>query len=130
MAEAQSIDQWMNFSKLDSTNYISKFEEHHIGNPLIRSLHGGVVGTMIEMVAASAAIEELQSNENVEIDVANTNVNYMRVTKDADLYASFEIVRRGRRVIFVDVVCWQDEPELAVAKGNCMVRISNGNEKV
>lgn len=100
------------------------FEERHLGNPLIRSIHGGVVGTLIEYTAEAGVLSELRrSGRQSSVHVTATAIDYLRVTKDAPLYAKCEIVRVARRIAFVDVWCWQDEEELPVTRGSCTLRI-------
>jgi uncharacterized protein (TIGR00369 family) len=98
-----------------------RFAEHHIGNPFIRALHGGVVGSMIE-ASAELGLGRLAEVEG-RVELVSSAIDYVRVTKDADLFARVEIVRIGRRVAFVEVRCWQDAQDLPVARGSCTLRI-------
>jgi len=99
--------------------YRMKFAERHIGNPWIRSIHGGAVGSLIE-ASAELALAEIVGNP---VELQSSAIDYLRVTKDADLWARAELVRQGRRLAFVDVWCWQDSEDLPVARGSCTLRI-------
>jgi acyl-coenzyme A thioesterase PaaI-like protein len=99
--------------------YRMRFAQRHIGNPFIRSIHGGAVGSLIE-VAAELALADVVGGP---VELQSSAIDYLRVTKDADLWARAELVRRGRRLAFVDVWCWQDAEDLPVARGSCTLRI-------
>lgn len=103
---------------------VARFAEHHLGNPLIRSIHGGIVGTLLEVAAEYEVERHLRETGGPKpIELTGAAVNYLRVTKDADLFARAEIVRMGRRIAFVQSWCWQDEEALKVAYATCQVRI-------
>jgi uncharacterized protein (TIGR00369 family) len=97
-----------------------RFADRHIGNPFIRSLHGGVVSSLIE---ASAELELALLLPEQTVELVSSAIDYLRVTRDTDLHARVEIVRIARRLAFVDVWCWQDEEETPVARGSCTLRI-------
>jgi acyl-coenzyme A thioesterase PaaI-like protein len=100
--------------------YRLRFAERHIGNPFVRALHGGVVGSMMEL---SALLEIARLDENARGEIVSTSIDYLRVTKDTDLLARVEIVRIARRLAFLDVWCWQDEEDVPVARASCTVRL-------
>lgn len=100
------------------------FQEHHLGNPLIRSIHGGVVGSLIEHTAEKTLDRALaEKSRSAKLELTTSAIDYLRVTKDSDLYARGSVVRIARRVAFMDVVCWQDSEDLPVARGACTLRI-------
>ena len=100
------------------------FQEHHLGNPLIRSIHGGVVGSLIEHTAEKALDRALgEKSRSAKLELTTSAIDYLRVTKDSDLYARGSVMRIARRVAFMDVVCWQDSEDLPVARGACTLRI-------
>ena len=108
----------------DPSTCVIDFQEHHIGNPIIRSIHGGVVGSLIEYTAEhylSHCLE--QKNLKSDVEIITTAIDYLRVTKDAPLFAKAEIVRIARRIAFIDVFVWQDNEELLVSRGACTLRI-------
>ena len=104
--------------------YVLRFADRHIGNPLIRALHGGVVGAMIE---ASAEVDLKIRLPNNQIELASSAIDYLRVTRDTDLFARVDSVRIARRLAFMDVWCWQDSEDMPVARGSCTLRLLNDN---
>lgn len=122
---ASPVESWLCVSKTgDPDIYKLEFAEHHIGNPLIRSMHGGVVASMIEYAAEKHLDAHLQNTGTpAEVELFSSSIEYLRVTKDAPLYARAKIVRVARRVAFIEVRCWQDEEDLPVSRGSCSLRI-------
>ncbi len=119
---AQPLGQWLHLRATERPNvFVMGFVEHHIGNPLIRSIHGGAVGTLIEVSAELGLAHFLASDARVELQ--SSAIDYIRVTRDTDLYARVELVRMGRRLAFVDVWCWQDREDTPVARGSCTLRV-------
>lgn len=119
------LEEWLNVSQTERPDvWRMDFCEHHLGNPLIRSIHGGAVGTMIEYCAEAGLRGHLADNAiAAAISLTTSSIEYLRVTKDAALFGRYQPVRIGRRVAFVDVWCWQDSEELMVARGACTLRI-------
>ena len=116
------ITKWLGFEATDRDNVFRlRFAEHHIGNPFIRALHGGVVASMIELSAEFAVGRAAEAAGLIEL--VSSAVDYIRVTKDADLLARVDTVRVGRRLAFVDVWCWQDAEDVPIARGSCTLRI-------
>lgn len=122
VATAKSITDWLHLEPLGEVGlYKTTFKDHHLGNVFIRSLHGGVSGATIELAA------EMMTRENVGSDVplmiSSSSVDYLRITKDTDLYARTTVVRQSRRLSIVDVVCWQDEETVPVVRGVVTIKI-------
>lgn len=122
VATAKSITDWLQLEPLGEVGlYKTTFKDHHLGNVFIRSLHGGVSGATIELAA------EMMTRENVGSDVplmiSSSSVDYLRITKDTDLYARTTVVRQSRRLSIVDVVCWQDEETVPVVRGVVTIKI-------
>lgn len=113
--------RWLGIETTDRPNvYLMRFADRHIGNPLIRALHGGVVGSMIEV---SAEIDLARQLPGMRAELVSSAVDYLRVTRDGDLVARVETVRIARRLAFLDVWCWQDDEETSVARGSCTLRL-------
>ncbi len=125
MKPLSPAEQWLAISITDDPDlFVLDFQEHHIGNPIIRSVHGGVVGALIECAAEKALINALKEKGlPSEVEVTTASIDYLRVTKDAPLYARVNIVRIARRIAFLDVKVWQDNEELPVSRGSCTLRI-------
>ncbi len=121
------MGRWLQIQPgIDDSKYTARFGEHHIGNPVIRALHGGFVGSLIEV---AAELELAQHVEDKNVELVSSSIEYLRVTRDRDLHAKVEIVRIARRLAFVDVWCWQDEAEIPVARGSCILRLSDKTEQ-
>ena len=97
-----------------------RFAEQHIGNPFVRTLHGGVVAALMEF---SAEMELLRQEPLRRAEIVSSAIDYLRVTRDADVQARVDIVRIARRLAFVDVWCWQEREDAPVARGSCMLRL-------
>jgi len=109
----------------EADRFVMRFGDRHIGNPFIRALHGGVVGSMISASAelGLGRIAGAPEGQLGRVELVSSAIDYIRVTKDADLIARVSVVRVGRRVAFVEVYCWQDAEDLPVARGSCTLRI-------
>ena len=119
------VEEWLAVSITDDP-FVCKidFQEHHIGNPIIRSVHGGVVGSLIEYTAEAVLRHQLKQDGRLEsTELTTSSIEYLRVTKDAPLFARAQIVRIARRIAFIDVRVWQDNEDLPVSRGACTLRI-------
>ena len=116
------MQQWLAFHPQDEIGrYRLHFQDQHIGNPQVRSVHGGVTASFIEMAAEHMLSAHL--GEEVKIDLVSSSLDYLRISKDVDIEARAHIVRISRRLAFVDVWCWQDDEEIPIARGTCTLRI-------
>lgn len=92
---------------------VLRFRESNIGNFVVRAIHGGVVGALLEHAALMHLL--------VETDVAmvpkiiNVSIDYLRPCRAEDTFARGTIIRQGRTVANVRVVAWQDSPSRPVA---------------
>lgn len=102
--------------------YKTCFEEHHLGNIYIRSLHGGVSAAFIELCAEAEARNYVDKTAN--LFAIATSTDYLRITKDADLFARTKIVRLSRRLCVVDVICWQDNEDIPIVRGTVTIKIT------
>ncbi|MEM9066951.1 MAG: hotdog domain-containing protein [Myxococcota bacterium] len=92
------------------------FGEHLIGNYVVRALHGGTLGSLLE---STAAMEVLWRGESQGIPrIVNITVEYLRSAKAADTFARATITKAGRRVTAVRAVAWQDNEDKPVAAAN------------
>jgi len=122
------MKQWLAF-KVHKENhlYSMQFRDQHIGNPMIRSVHGGVSASLIEMSAEHTLMTETENR--FPIVLISSSVDYLRVSRDVDIYARSQIVRISRRLAFIDVWCWQDDEDIPIARGTCTLRIMRTKEK-
>ena len=108
----------------DKSVFRMRFDTRHIGNPFVRALHGGVVGSMIE-ASAELGLARLAEPAG-QVELVSSAIDYIRVTKDTDLFSRVSLVRIGRRLAFVEVRCWQDDEDTPIARGSCTLRIIEG----
>ena len=89
------------------------FSAHLVGNPLIPALHGGVVGGFLELTAlAELAASAPDGHAPRTVDIT---IDYLRPARAATTYARADVIKRGRRVVNVQVIAWQDNPATPVA---------------
>ena len=98
------------------------FSEHHLGNTFIRSLHGGVSGSLIEVCAEKEVLSAL-GNDDASVTIISCSIDYLRITRDTDLFAQTEIRRISRRMAVVLVTCWQDDENAPVVQGVVTLKI-------
>lgn len=89
------------------------FQQKLIGNVAIKALHGGAMGTFLEMTAMAqlflvADVERPPKTINITID-------YLRQGHAQDLYARATVVKLGRRMASVRAEAWQSERDKPVA---------------
>lgn len=117
-----NIGKWLQANPASQDGvYHFKFAEHHIGNVWIRSIHGGVSASIIETCAQAQTQELLEDNQQAL--VTTSTIDYLRITKDADIFARATIVRKSRRLSIVDVICWQDDEHVHVARGTVTLKV-------
>ncbi len=92
---------------------ILRFRESNIGNYVMRSIHGGVVGGLLE----HAAILHLVADAGLDVvpRIINLSIDYLRPCGPADIFARGEVIKQGRRVANVRVRAWQSAPDKPVA---------------
>ena len=98
-----------------------RFHDRHVGNTFIRSIHGGVSAGLTEVCSEMALKQEL--GQQVDCIVVSNCINYLRATKDHDIFAKTSIVRISRRAAFIEVTCWQDNEQEPITKGTCTLQI-------
>lgn len=117
-----NISNWLQVKPFEEEGlYQLTFAEHHIGNVWIRSIHGGVSASTIELCAEAETRKLIDAGQDVL--VSTSTIDYLRITKDADIFARATIVCKSRRLSIVDVVCWQDEEAVPVARGTVTLKV-------
>lgn len=117
-----SIANWLQASTTAEPGlYQLEFDERHFGNPFVRSLHGGVTGAMIELSAQAETRKAV--GDGARANVISNSIDYLRITKDRNLFARATIQRISRRLSVVDVKCWQDSEDVPVAQGIVTLRV-------
>lgn len=95
------------------------FRQELVGNPHLPAIHGGVVGSFLEM---AALVDLLSRRREDDRDTPipkpiNFNVNYLRSARPENLHARARIVKHGKRIANVEVRAWQQDEKKPVASG-------------
>jgi uncharacterized protein (TIGR00369 family) len=99
--------------KGDDMTAVLPFEKKLIGNVAIQALHGGAMGTFLELTAMAQLF--LQADVARPPRTINITVDFLRQGKAEDLYARAEVVKMGRRMASVRAEAWQAERDRPVA---------------
>jgi uncharacterized protein (TIGR00369 family) len=83
------------------SRYVLEFREEHVGNPLIRTFHGGILASFGEVVAALHLLRERGGVTHFEC--ATMTFDFLRPAFAGTLVAVPNIVRAGRRITTVSV---------------------------
>ena len=113
-----SFSSWLGVSAIhegDQLLLLMRFAEHHIGNEMIRAIHGGVMASFLECTASAVFSQMIGSS--VLLRALNSDVAFLRSTSDRDTYADVKVLRHGRRLATLEVNAWQDDVNRPVASG-------------
>ena len=99
--------------KGDEMTAVLPFQDKLIGNFTIKALHGGAIGTFLEMTAQAqlflvADVERPPRTINITLD-------YLRQGRAETLYARARIIKLGRRMASVRCEAWQSERDKPVS---------------
>lgn len=92
---------------------VLRFRESNIGNFVVRAIHGGVIGGLLEHAAMMHLLVE--TDVAVVPRIINVSIDYLRPCRPQDTFARGTIIRQGRTVANVRVTAWQDDPARLVA---------------
>ncbi len=104
--------------------YRLKFDDAHIGNPLIRALHGGAIAAFLEFAGQCEVIDAVP---DARIRTINIDVDYLRSSHAADMMARAAIKRRGRRLAIVEIMGWQKDENQPIAHAILRLRIGENS---
>lgn len=92
---------------------VLRFAEHNIGNFVVRAIHGGVIGALLE----HAAVMHLLVETDIAVipRIVNVSVDYLRPCRAMDTFARGSVIRQGRTVANVRTIAWQEDPSRLVA---------------
>ena len=124
-----AFGRWINFSIDEDRGgllYALGFQERHIGNPGIRSIHGGVVSSFLELAAQAELSARLRG---APLATATFSIDFMASTRAADMKARARLDRLGRRVAFLEARAWQESEDRPVAAARICIRIAPLAEK-
>lgn len=102
--------------ELDAGGLLCRLESRpgNMGNTVLRAVHGGVVGALLEHTALMQLLWESEVERLPKI--VNLSIDYLRpALSDHDLLARADVVKQGRRVANVRIEAWQDDPARPVA---------------
>lgn len=107
---------WLGLSaKLDEGRVVLEmpFDAKLIGNPVIPALHGGVIGSLLEIAAIVQAIWDTKITRFPKpVDIT---IDYLRTGRATTSYASARLARQGRRVVNVHAQMWQEDEAKPIA---------------
>ena len=124
-AEGAAIARYLNYEPMSENGVLIhhlRFEERHIGNPVIRALHGGAIASLLEFSAVATLSSHVA--HDVTIRVVNLNVDYLRSSSAKDMSVHIDIKRLGRRVAFLEGVGWQEDRDKPVATAQICASLS------
>ena len=89
------------------------FDDHLIGNQKLPALHGGVLGSFLEITS----VVQLLFNTSLETlpKTIDLSVDYLRSGKPIATYGRASVTRLGRRVANVRIEVWQEEVARPIA---------------
>ena len=100
------------------------FAERHVGNPVIRALHGGVISTLLETAGTLEVVT--RRTKPLRVRTISVHVNYLRGARDQDMLARVQVARMGRRIAFLEATGWQTTEEEPVARAAIALRVFEG----
>jgi acyl-coenzyme A thioesterase PaaI-like protein len=92
------------------------FRDEIVGNARLPAVHGGVIGSFLEMTALLGLLDAGEGGARIPKPI-NFSTNFLRSAGRAETRGRAEIVKQGRRIANVRVVAWQADPGKPVAAG-------------
>jgi uncharacterized protein (TIGR00369 family) len=100
----------------DGIECVLPFHADLIGNTRLPAIHGGVIGSFLELTALFRLIDE-SGLESVPRPISFT-IDYLRSAGPRTTRARGEIFKLGRRISHVRVIAWQETRDRPVAAAN------------
>lgn len=91
------------------------FRPEIVGNSRLPAVHGGVVGSFLELTALLGLLDQSEGSRIPK--PINFSTDFLRSAGAADTRGRAEIMKLGRRIANVRVVAFQGDPERVVAAG-------------
>jgi uncharacterized protein (TIGR00369 family) len=86
---------------------------HLVGNTFLQALHGGVIGSFLEMTAlAQLSLTQGSTKVHKTIDIT---IEYLRPGRPLTTFARADLRKVGRRVANVHVEAWQEARDQPIA---------------
>lgn len=124
LSETSAIATWFGLRTEvidDQHRYHLTFAEPHIGNPIIRALHGGVISAFLQHVATLEVLARTKTP--LRARSISVHTSYLRGSRDQDFTAEVHIQRIGRRVAFLEAHGWQGDRDALVASAAIALRL-------
>ena len=97
----------------DELTGVLPFSPHLVGNTLLPSLHGGVLGAFLETTAlAQLTLTQPADRKPRTLDIT---IEYLRPGRPMTTFARADLRKVGRRVANVQVEAWQEARSQPVA---------------
>ncbi|MCC6849844.1 MAG: PaaI family thioesterase [Deltaproteobacteria bacterium] len=100
----------------DGPECVLPFHGDLIGNTRLPAIHGGVIGSFLELTAILRLVAE-SGLDSVPRPISVT-IDYLRSAGPRETRARGEIFKLGRRIAHVRVIAWQDARDRPVAAAN------------
>lgn len=119
LSDQSPYERFLSFD-IDQDNgapvYSMSFREQHVGNPMIKTFHGGILASFVEVVAA----KHLQVSGEITDppECTSTTVDYLRPAFAGTLRAEPKTVRAGKRFVTVAVDVFLEQS--LVCRGRCI----------
>ena len=90
-----------------------KYSNLLIGNPISNTLHGGAIAALLQN---SGQFHLIWNRDILEIPkIINISINYLRKGKNVDTFARAFIKNNGRRVVYIEVLAWNEDEAQPIA---------------
>ncbi len=111
--DAAPIALWLGFSidRNDPALFRLAFNETHIGNPAIRSIHGGVIATFLEF----SMQRSFAAGIGRAVRASTLSIEYLSSSRPEDMTARVANLKSGRRLAFLEARGWQEDGKRLVA---------------
>lgn len=100
----------------DGMECVLPFHADLVGNTRLPAIHGGVIGSFLELTATFRLLAE-SGLDSAPRPISFT-IDYLRSAGPRETRARGEIFKLGRRISHVRVIAWQDERDRPVAAAN------------
>lgn len=83
------------------------------------TVHGGILGTLIDMAMASAVTSTMSEEENaVTVDLS---LHYLSAAKEGKLIGKGKVIKRGKRMAFLEANIYSDDRLLVTGSASFMI---------
>ena len=95
---------------------LTPWAQHFTGNPILQAWHGGIVTGVLEL---TGMLQALTFTGDERCSLVSANINFLRPTLgNLDLHTHAYFVRKGKKILAIDVVAWQDSAQKPTASAS------------